>query len=68
MSDNVKWILGCQAPACGQLAEGYFNVGPMFADDRNGETSEDSKMQVVFDVTEADFDAYVSIYNPTSYS
>ncbi len=60
MNDKEKWVLGCQAPACGQLAEGYFNVGPMFADDRNGMTPEDSKMQVVFDVTEADFEAYVT--------
>ena len=60
MKKNEKWILGCQAPACGQLAEGYFNAGPMFANDRNGVTAEDSKMQVVYDVTEEDFDAYVT--------
>ena len=60
MSDKTKWVLGCPAPACGQLAEGVFNAGPMFADDRPGETPEDSKMQVVYEVNESDFDAYVA--------
>ena len=60
MNTNEKWILGCQAPDCGQLADGFFNAGPMFADDRDGATPEDSKMQVVYDVTEADFDVYVA--------
>ena len=60
MCEKKDWVLGCLAPACGQLAKGFYNAGPMFADDRNGVTSEDSRMQVVFDVVEADFDAYVA--------
>ena len=56
---NTNWILNCPAPKCGKLAEGYYNAGPMLADDRNGTTKEDSKMQLIFDVTKADFNEYV---------
>lgn len=60
MSEKKKWVLDCLAPKCGTLADGFYNAGPMLADDRNGTTSEDSRMQVVSDVKEADFQEYVS--------
>ena len=55
---NTNWILNCPAPKCGQLADGCYNAGPMLANDQNGTTKEDSKMQLVFDVTEADFNDF----------
>ena len=58
MKENM-WVLGCLAPNCGELANGYYNAGAMLADDRNGMTEEDSKMQVISNVVECDFDAYV---------
>lgn len=58
MSNN--WILGCPAPECGNIASGYYNVGAMLADDREGATDEDSKMQVVTNVTVNDYDAYIA--------
>ena len=59
MSKENNWILRCFAPNCGELAKGYYNAGPMLADDRNGVTEEDSKMQVISNVVENDFDIYV---------
>ena len=55
-----KWTLGCMEPKCGRLAAGVYNAGPVIADDRNGATPDDSKMQVVSEVKAADFDAYVA--------
>lgn len=59
MDTNNLWILGCPAPTCGELANGFYNVGPMLADDREGITKEDSKMQIFYNVTESDFDNYI---------
>lgn len=58
MKENM-WVLGCPAPNCGELANGYYNAGVMLADERTGATEEDSKMQIVSNVVESDFDAYV---------
>jgi len=57
---NNTWLLNCPAPACGQLANGYYNAGPMLADDRTGETPEDSRLQVCTQVSESDFDIYIA--------
>ena len=59
MNNQANWMLNCPAPNGGQFATGYYNAGPMLANDRNATTEEDSKMQVVFDVIEADFNEYV---------
>ena len=59
MNTQTNWILNCPAPNCGQLANAYYNAGPMLANDRNSTTEEDSKMQLVFNVTDADFNEYI---------
>ena len=59
MNTQTNWILNCPAPKCGQFANSYYNAGPMLANDRNEATEEDSKLQLIFDVTEADFNDYV---------
>ena len=53
------WLLACPAPVNGEVANGYYNAGAMLADDRNGMTEEDSKMQIVSNVVERDFDTYI---------
>lgn len=60
MYKEKEWVLGCPAPNCGMLAEGFYNAGAMLADDRNGMLPEDSKLQVLYHVTEEDFDNYVA--------
>lgn len=60
MGTTTMWILGCPAPTCGELANGFYNAGPMLADDREGTTKEDSKMQIFYNVTESDFDNYIA--------
>lgn len=59
MSKEATWLLGCPKPDCGTLAEGSYNAGPMFADDRNGPTAEDTHIQILTGVTQQAFDAYV---------
>ena len=58
MTTANNWILGCPAPQAGRIVEGFYNAGPIIADDRNGPTAEDTKVQIVADVTETDYDAY----------
>lgn len=55
-----NWLLGCPPPCFGSVAEGFYNCGPMSADERPGPTGEDSRMQIVTHVTEADFESYVA--------
>ena len=57
---NKQWLLGCPMPQCGKLADGYFNAGPMMQDDREGNNTDDSRLQIVTDVTEADYEAYLA--------
>ena len=59
MSDSSNWRLRCPVPRCGSIAEGFYNAGPMAADDRCGPTAEDTKIQIVTGVTEADFEQYL---------
>lgn len=59
MEEKNMWVLGCPAPKSGQLVKGYYNAGPMLADDRAGMTEEDSKMQIISNTAETDFDEYV---------
>lgn len=60
MRETAKWLLGCPQPQGGTLAEGFYNAGPMFADDRQGPTEEDTHIQILTGATEGDFDAYVA--------
>ena len=60
MNKTAKWLLGCPQPEGGLLAEGFYNAGPMFADDRQGPTEEDTHIQILTGAAEADFDAYVA--------
>ena len=53
------WILGCPAPKNGRIVEGFYNAGPIIADDRNGPTPEDTRIQIVADITEADYKQYI---------
>ena len=57
--DQNNWLFHCPPPSCGQIAAGYYNAGPMNADDRSGPTAQDSHLQIVSLVTEADFDTYL---------
>ncbi len=57
-----QWYLDCPKPAFGDLAEGYYNVGPMLAEDLFGETEEDSKMQVICNVNRADHQHYIDTF------
>ena len=59
MKENM-WLLKCPAPNCGELANGYYNAGVMLADERNGVTEEDSKMQIISNIVENDFDVYIA--------
>lgn len=61
MNKENMWVLGCPTPNCGELAKGYYNAGAMLADDRNGVTEEDSKMQIISNVVEMDFDNYINL-------
>ena len=60
MNETAKWLLGCPLPEGGILAEGFYNAGPMFADDRQGPTEEDTHIQIITNATRQDFDAYVT--------
>ena len=59
MNNPSNWLLHCPAPRSGSIAEGYYNAGPMGADDRRGPTGEDTKIQIVTGAAEADFDRYL---------
>ena len=54
-----NWQLRCPAPKCGQIAKGYYNAGPMAADDRKGETAEDTRIQIVMQADADDFEGYI---------
>ena len=59
MNTQSAWILGCPAPQAGRIVEGYYNAGPIIADDRNGPTAEDTRIQIVADITEKDYEQYL---------
>jgi len=42
----------------GTAAEGFYNAGPMLADDREGPTPEDTRMRLITDTTAEEFAAY----------
>lgn len=58
MSD--KWIFSIPAPESGNVIEGYYNAGPMLANDFGGFTAEDSRMQIVTGVCVEDYRAYIA--------
>ena len=60
MNNLPAWILGCPAPAAGRIVEGAYNAGPIIADDRNGPTAEDTKIQIITGVTLQDYEAYIN--------
>ena len=60
MQHEALWILNCPAPTFGRIAPGHYNCGPMLADDRQGITHEDDRMQIVSGVTGDDFENYVA--------
>ena len=53
------WVLSCPSVDGGVLCPGYYNAGAGLAEDLQSVTPEDSHMQIVTGVTEADFDAYL---------
>lgn len=59
MDSRINWLLGCPAPEFGRIQSGYYNAGPMAADDRSGPTEEDSRIQIVCGVTEENFREYI---------
>lgn len=55
-----NWLFHCPPPCCGHINEGFYNAGPMNADDRNGPTEQDSRLQIVSGISESDFGAYLT--------
>lgn len=70
ITDVVRpdWELSCPAPSGGSLAKGYYNSGSGLADDTLKETNEYSRMQLLSDVTEADFAAYAEAMKAAGYT
>lgn len=70
LTDFVRpgWELGCPSPLSGSLSKGYYNSGSGLADDTRKETDEYSRMQLLTDVTEADFTAYVGELKAAGYT
>lgn len=62
------WELSCPSPMVGSLAEGFYNSGSCLADDVRAETNEYSRMQLLSDVSEADFTAYVEEMKAAGYA
>ena len=62
------WVLSCPSPRVGSLAEGFYNSGSGLADDVRKETDEYSRMQLLSDVSEADFTAYVEEMKAAGYT
>ncbi|MBQ7325721.1 MAG: hypothetical protein IJW98_08250 [Clostridia bacterium] len=62
------WVLSCPSPMVGSLAEGFYNSGSGLADDVRAETNEYSRMQLLSDVSEADFTAYVEEMKAAGYT
>lgn len=60
MNAQNAWILSCPAPQSGRIVEGFYNAGPIIADDRNGPTPEDTKIQIVAEVSLQDYENYLS--------
>ena len=56
---NTNWLFHCPPPSCGTIAEGFYNAGPMNADDRNGPTDQDSRLQIASNVSESDYNTYL---------
>ena len=59
MTTPSAWILSCPAPQAGRIVEGFYNAGPIIADDRKGPTAEDTKIQIVAGVTLQDYENYI---------
>lgn len=68
MDNQTNWIFSCPAPAFGRVEAGFYNAGPMAADDRKGPTWEDSRLQIVSGVTETDFESYVNKLEASGYA
>ena len=60
MNAQNAWVLSCPAPKSGRIVEGYYNAGPIIADDRNGPTPEDTKVQIVAEVSLQDYENYIN--------
>lgn len=59
MTTQNNWILSCPAPKAGRVVEGFYNAGPIIADDRSGPTPEDTRIQIVADITEKDYEQHI---------
>ena len=59
MNTTSAWVLTCPAPKAGRIIEGFYNAGPIIADDRNGPTPEDTKIQIVAGITEQEYEQYI---------
>ena len=60
MNAQNAWVLSCPAPKSGRIVEGYYNAGPIIADDRNGPTLEDTKVQIIAEVSLQDYENYIN--------
>lgn len=68
MDNRENWIFSCPVPGFGRVEKGFYNAGPMAADDREGPTWEDSKLQIVSHVTAEDFESYVRSLEEEGYA
>lgn len=59
MNHRKNWLLSCPAPQWGAVTEGCYNAGPASADDRNGSTEQDTRIQIVTGIREVEYEAYV---------
>lgn len=62
-----SFIFNLPIPKFGKILNGCYNAGPMLADDSNGATTEDSKMQIVANVSKADFFDYMQLLKNNGY-
>lgn len=62
------FIFNLPIPKFGKILNGCYNAGPMLADDSNGATTEDSKMQIVANVSKADFFEYLQLLKNNGYT
>lgn len=65
---RAGWKLDCPSPKTGILMRGVYYSGSGLADDTRKETDECSRMHLLTDVTEQDFNAYVELLKAAEYT
>lgn len=70
LTDFVRpgWELACPSPLTGSLQKGYYNAGSGLKDDVTRESNEFSRMQLVTDITEAEYTEYLEQVKAAGYT